>query len=160
MSNRAVRLSAALGVAASLIVGLSACTPPGGDPRPATSAATGSSPIPTGSKSPEAAVETPAPTIEPVLVVAAVAFDGAHVTASGYVQGVIEDGGRCTFTFTRTGSAPVSVDHEGAADRLTTSCGTVQPDASRFARGTWSVTLGYTSGGRGYESAPVQLEVP
>lgn len=159
MSNRAVRLSVALGVAAIAAVGLSACTPPDADPRPGTGTAA-SSPAPTGSKSPEAAVESPAPTIEPVLVVAAVDVDGAHVTASGYVQGVIEDGGTCTFTFARSGSPSITVEREGAADRLTTSCGTVQPDAAQFARGSWSVTLAYTSGGHDYESAPSQLEVP
>jgi hypothetical protein len=95
-----------------------------------------------------------------VLVVASMDVDGAHVTASGFVQGLIQDGGTCTYTFARIGSSPITVEHGAVADRATTSCGTIQADAAQFARGTWNVTLGYVSDGRNYESAPVELEVP
>lgn len=103
---------------------------------------------------------TPVVTVEPVLVVASVDVDGKHLTASGYVQGVVEDGGTCTFVFTRQGSPDIKVDHEAVADRTTTSCGTVQPDATQFSRGSWQVTLGYVSNGKDYTSSPATVEVP
>ncbi|GAA2058583.1 hypothetical protein GCM10009820_20750 [Leifsonia soli] len=94
------------------------------------------------------------------MVVAAVDPDGKHLTASGYVQGLVEESGTCTFVFSREGSADVPVQHDAVADRQTTSCGTVQPDLSQFTRGTWNVVLRYASGGRTYTSQASQVEVP
>jgi hypothetical protein len=120
-----------------------------------------SSPTPTR----VAAKDTSAPdskvgtTIEPVIVVASVDVDGKHVTASGYVSGVVEDGGKCRFVFIGDGER-VAVDRTGAADRISTSCGAVQAPIDRFHRGTWSVTLEYASGQLRAESAPQTLEIP
>ncbi|MEN0083813.1 MAG: hypothetical protein AAGC66_03500 [Leifsonia sp.] len=114
------------------------------------------------SPSPSKPSSTPSPvvTVQPVLVVASVDVDGKHVTSSGYVQGAVEDGGVCTFIFSREGSPDVKVQHEAAADRSTTSCGTVQPDIGQFTRGSWQVTLEYVSDGKDYVSTPLVLEVP
>lgn len=152
MRQRAVRQSAALGALclALLLAGCTAGEAPEGSPSSA-------SPMPEKTLS---ASPSPSVTIEPVLVVASVDVDGDHVSASGYVQGVIQDTGTCTFVFTRDGSPDVTVDHEAVADRATTSCGTVQPEIARFARGTWQVALTFTSGGREYTSQPQTLEVP
>lgn len=103
---------------------------------------------------------TPTVTIQPVLVVASVDTDGKHVTASGYVQGIIEDGGACTYRFTREGSADVTSARDAIADRATTSCGTVQPDIAQFTRGAWHVTLTFVSNGTDYVSQPLTVEVP
>lgn len=105
---------------------------------------------------------TPTPTvaIEPVLVVASMDVDGKHLTASGYVQGIVKDGGNCTFRFTREGSTTVSIDNDAVADRGTTSCGAVQADAAQFTRGSWQVTLSYLSNGKDYVSSPLTVEVP
>jgi hypothetical protein len=137
-------------VLATLCLALAGCTPA---PGPAeTSVPAG---VPTKSPTP-----TPTVTIEPVLVVASVDTDGKHLTASGYVQGVIADGGACTFRFTRDGSADVTSSHDAVADRATTSCGTVQPDIGQFTRGTWHVTLTYASNGTDFVSQPLTVEVP
>lgn len=150
MSDSAPRLFAVLvGVLAALT--LSACTP--------AAAPAGSSPAASTSKKPTTD-PLPAPTIEPVIVVAAVDVDGKHVTASGYVQGLIEDGGTCTFVFSREGVAPVTAEHAGAADRSSTACGAVQPEIGSFVRGTWSVTLDYSSPSGTYHSRPQTVEVP
>jgi hypothetical protein len=117
-----------------------------------------SSSRPSQSKPPSS--PSPTVTIQPVLVVAAVDVDGKHVTASGYVQGVIEDGGTCTFSFARSGSPAVRVQHQAIADRSTTSCGAVQPEITQFSRGSWQVTLEYISDGKDYVSTPLALEVP
>ncbi|WP_448809353.1 hypothetical protein [Agromyces bauzanensis] len=109
------------------------------------------------------AEEEPVPaTVEPVIVVASVDVDGAHASASGYVAGVVEDGGACSFTFTaleRTGT--VVADTVGAADRANTSCGMVSEDIAEFTRGTWEVRLSYTAlDGAVSESDAARLEVP
>jgi hypothetical protein len=54
----------------------------------------------------------------------------------------------------------VTVDRTGAADRISTSCGAVQPRVDQFHRGTWTVTLEYGSGKSRAESAPQTLEIP
>lgn len=112
------------------------------------------------SQSKPSSAPTPTVTTQPVLVVASVDVDGKHVTASGYVQGVIEDGGACIFAFTREGSPAVRIQHEAVADRSTTSCGTVQPDIGQFTRGSWQVTLEYVADGKDSVSTPLALEVP
>ncbi|MEY9951171.1 hypothetical protein [Leifsonia sp. EB34] len=136
---------------------LAACTPqPGGSSADQASSQPSTSSVP----SKPSPTPTPTVTVEPVLVVASVDVDGKHVTASGYVQGVIQDGGACTYTFTREGSPAVKVQHEGVADRSTTSCGEAQPDIAQFTRGSWQVTLEYVSDGKDYVSTPLAVEVP
>ena len=150
--RRAAGAYAVLGALCFALV-LSGCTP---SSAPATSTSPGeSSTKPKPKPSP-----SPTVTVEPVLVVAAVDVDGRHVTASGYVQGVIEDGGSCVFTFTKDGSAPVTVENTGTADRSSTACGAVQPEIGEFVRGSWTVTLTYTSPTGTFHSQPQIVEVP
>lgn len=101
---------------------------------------------------------TPAPP-EAVIVVAGVDVDGAHVSASGYVSGVIESGGECTFVFAQ-GEAVVTSVSESAPDRLSTSCGTVQVPIAEFTRGSWTVSLEYKSVAAATASQPMSLEIP
>lgn len=150
---RAARLLVALG-AAALTVAVSGCTAGPGATTPS------SSPSELPQKPSSSSTSAPTVTIAPVLVVASVDVDGKHVTASGYVQGIISDSGTCTYRFTHAGSSDVVVDNAAVADRATTSCGAVQPDIAQFPRGTWQVTLAYTSNGAEYVSEPVRLEVP
>ena len=132
---------------------LAGCT--GTNSQPVSSDASSRS---TASPSPSAGSETSV-TVTPVIVVAGVDVDGKHVTASGYVAGVIESGKTCTFVFTGPGNT-VRVDHAGTADRLTTSCGTVSPPIGSFSRGSWTVKLQYPSSDGTLSSTPVSLEVP
>ncbi|AGW40712.1 hypothetical protein O159_05170 [Leifsonia xyli subsp. cynodontis DSM 46306] len=147
MKTRALPLVAVFGLLSACSIALCACASP----------AVGPQPHPT-----KPVLDTPfeSATVEPVLVVASVDVDGKHVTASGYVQGVIEECGTCVYTFTRNGSPTITVEREAVADRATTSCGTVHPDAAEFARGSWSVALGYAVHGHDYRSTPVELEIP
>ncbi|WP_285041573.1 hypothetical protein [Plantibacter sp. LMC-P-059a] len=102
---------------------------------------------------------TPVPP-EAVLVFATVDADGAAVSASAYVAGVIENGGTCTFTFT-AGDAVVTAEAEGLADRATTSCGTVQVPIDQFTSGPWSASVSYTSATISeLASASSPLEIP
>jgi hypothetical protein len=140
-----------------LVLGLTACT----TARPAvTSPAGGQTPDarPSTSSTPTPTPTPPAP-VEAVLVVAGVDVDGEHVSASGYVQGLVEQGKPCTFVFTGLGMT-VRAEHTSSADRMTTSCGTVRVPIDQFVRGSWSVTLSYETKGGTVTSAPSALEIP
>ncbi|TFD44231.1 hypothetical protein E3T37_00220 [Cryobacterium sp. TMT2-10] len=101
---------------------------------------------------------TPAPP-EAVVVVAGVDVDGAHVSASGYLAGVVESGGECTFVFVQ-GDSTVKSSSESAVDRMSTSCGTVQVPIGGFSRGRWTVSLEYKSTNVATTSQPMNLEIP
>lgn len=149
--TRSAALPAALTALAAVVL-LAACAE---SPVPAQT------PVPpsaTKSAAPGNDAQTPAP-VEAVLVVASVDPDGAHVTASGYLQGVVRDGGTCVYTFSGSGSE-FTVEQEAAADRMTTSCGTVQVPFDKFTRGSWTVTVGVTVNGRTVTSQPTTVEVP
>ncbi|MGG7463943.1 hypothetical protein [Plantibacter sp. YIM 135347] len=105
--------------------------------------------------------EPPAPVpVEPVLVYAGLDGGSGTIGASGYIAGVIENDGECTFTFTK-GSTTEQVTSEGLADVSTTSCGNVELPAAKVTSGTWSVVLEYRSTATAaVSSAPSTVEVP
>lgn len=145
-------------MAVSGALAVTSCTFAGGDETPsgtATSIAPGVIPTDKGEdSSPE-----PSP-VEAVVSYAGVDFDGLHASAAGYVQGVIEDGGVCTFTFSGL-TDPIVQTSEGIADSKTTSCGTVQVPLDQLPSGTWSVTLTYSSKAIDeLSSTALDLEVP
>lgn len=155
------RCTSVLVIAAAIALGASACgqgpAAPGDAPSP--SAHETLKPTPPGTAADSGEAPTPKTTIEPVLVVSSVDTDGRNVSASGYVQGIVEDGKTCTFTFTGEGKTVRQV-HEGSADRMTTSCGLVQVPIDQFVRGSWSVTLSYEAQGKTFASAPSTVEIP
>ena len=117
---------------------------------------------------PAPATTTPSPSSTPsgspaataVVSLAGVDLDGGNVSIAGYVSGVIEEGGTCTFTLTPdSGAAPVTVSTTGIENVRTTSCGTAQVPIDRFARGGWSATLAYSSPANTLTSAPLKLEI-
>ncbi|MGK9148855.1 hypothetical protein KXS11_14595 [Plantibacter flavus] len=132
------QLAGILLIASSALLG---CTQPGAPestPSPTTST------IAPGNESTSKGEDpTPIPP-EAVLVFASVDEDGAAVSASAYVAGVIENDGVCTFTFTM-GDAVVTSVSDGLADRSTTSCGTVQIPIDQFTSGAWNASIVYTS---------------
>lgn len=99
-------------------------------------------------------------TMQAVMVVAGVDVDGKNVTVSGYVAGILEAGGECTYSFVGNTTVP-SVESAGVADRNSTSCGSVQAPFDEFTRGTWKATLTYTAlSGRTTVSEPLTMEIP
>jgi hypothetical protein len=96
--------------------------------------------------------------VSATIVIAGEDPDGAHVSASGYVDGVIENGGTCSFAFTGAG-APVVVESTGMADRSSTSCGLVQAPIDRFSQGSWNVVLSYSSSTSSATSAAQVMEI-
>lgn len=136
-----------------LAVALSACV--GGAP-PAT-------PAVSANDAPTSAKPTPTPEApsdaEAVIVVASVDVDGLSVTVSGYVAGVIEDGGECSYVFESEPGEHV-VASNGTADRASTSCGAVSVPVADLGRGTWSVRLEYKSDDVEVVSEAATVEVP
>lgn len=107
---------------------------------------------------------TPTPTKDPFsasVVVAGVDLDGQHVSVSGYVDGVAEDGGTCTFTMKPSaGGTAVTVTSEGRANVTNTTCGTQQSPIANFSKGSWSVVLEYRSSAASATSEPIEMEIP
>ncbi|WP_157372832.1 hypothetical protein [Agromyces sp. Root81] len=96
-----------------------------------------------------------------VVTVAGVDVDGTTVSVSGFVSGVVESDGVCTFILTSTvDGATVTRENDGAADAANTTCGTVQLPITEFTRGTWTVELDYSSGQATTTSETVELEIP
>lgn len=125
-------------------------------PAPAQSAAGTPSQVASGKPLPEPTVTG----VEASMVIASVDVDAQNATVSGYVSGVVEEGGDCVFVLTPSGGQPVSRTVAGKADRDTTSCATQVP-VSDLRRGSWSVVLTYTDrAGASVASSPMALEVP
>lgn len=59
-----------------------------------------------------------------------------------YVSGVIEDGGTCTATATKTGASPVTKNSTGFADAAYTGCPPIQLSLSGSG---WSIVVSYSS---------------
>lgn len=154
------RIRPVAGVVTALLVGVGLTGCFGGDPAQSSASPTTSPTLLPGVE-PTFKTEDPEPIpLDAVMVFAGVDPDGTTVSASGYIAGVIENGGTCTFTF--SGSGPdVIVTSEGLADSKTTSCGTVQTQISDFTSGTWTAVLSYQSDKTGaLTSEPLTVEVP
>lgn len=82
-------------------------------------------------------------TVTPVLSRWDAATDPVEV--AGYVPGIFEDGGTCSYTFTR-GSVSFTKTTSGFQDATHTSCAPADVNRSSFSQdGTWSVILKYKS---------------
>jgi hypothetical protein len=79
------------------------------------------------------------------------------IEVSGYVSGLIEDGGTCTLSV--TGPTTATATRAAVADVSTTSCGTLTIPASKVKDGTYSVTLGYKSATSRGTSEPMGVVV-
>jgi hypothetical protein len=145
-----------LAVVLSLVTfGLTACTSSNGG-----SSSGSPSPVST-SASDKSKTAIPAPVSKPeaVIVVAGADLDGLNVSASGYASGVVENGGKCTFTFTRP-EQRVESSRDAVANVADTACGFVRIPINQFTKGTWQVVLTYTSDDLTLTSMPTDLEIP
>lgn len=68
----------------------------------------------------------------------------SQVYASGVITNVINNTGTCTYTFTN-GSETIVETSEVLPSPKETVCASVNLDRSRFANGSWSVTLNFNS---------------
>lgn len=140
----------------SAVVLLAGCTQTADRPPSSTLPTDLTTSLPDVTKSPEpSAVPKDA-----VIVFASLDVDGANVSVSGYVSGVIENDGSCVYTFSN-GVTDVQVESVGLADRAQTSCGTVQAPIGSFTRGSWTATLSYSSSTTSdITSETTTLEIP
>lgn len=153
---RRVTSGLAVAVAFSLVgFGLTACATSEGE-SPAQSSAPASSGTPDKSNTASPAA---VPTQEAVIVVAGADVDGLNVSASGYVAGVVENGGKCSFVFTRPDKR-VESSRDAVANVVDTACGFVQIPIDQFSKGAWQVVLTYTSSDFTLTSTPTDLEIP
>ncbi len=70
--------------------------------------------------------------------------DTRGVRANGFISTMIEEGGTCTFTLSRQGTA-VEASHESLADAQSTVCGLMEIGMSRLSPGNWTATISYSS---------------
>jgi len=78
----------------------------------------------------------------------------------GFVTGIFEDGGECTFSVTPTTSGtPQLVLTTGIANVDSTSCGTALIDARKITRGTYTVVLTYRNHEGQVASAPATVDI-
>jgi hypothetical protein len=83
----------------------------------------------------------------------------AVVVVGGFVSGVKEDGGTCTFTVTATDTgASASLKSTGAFNVDSTTCGSHEIGAPKSKTGAYSVTLKYSNAVGAVTSSPVPVE--
>lgn len=118
-------------------------------------------PSPSPSETPTDGVD---PTVAPFAAIVSIAsldVSGREVTLAGYVQGVAEEGGTCTFVATKVGTGTeVTAETMGIENQGTTSCGSAAVSSSSFSRGSWTVELRYESPSGSANSDAVALEIP
>jgi hypothetical protein len=151
ISHRVRLIAPVFGVVAA--VSLAGCAAPDSTPTGATL-----SPSP---QHPTATATASAIPINAAVTVAGVDLNGQNVSVSGFVEGVIEAGGSCTFVLTpKSGGTPLTVTSVGIKNITTTSCGTHQVPIANFSQGPWSVVLKYSSSAANVTSEPVEMEIP
>jgi len=83
----------------------------------------------------------------------------AGVMVGGFVSGVMEDGGTCTFTVTATDTgASATLESTGALNVDSTTCGSHEIGAPTSKSGAYSVTLKYSNAVGAVTSSPVPVE--
>lgn len=84
---------------------------------------------------------------------------GQAVEVGGYVNGVFEDNGTCTTTFTLN-SQTVKKSVQAVKNNNSVDCPVMAGDASEFPpKGKWIATLSYTSPTASGASAPREIEI-
>jgi hypothetical protein len=94
------------------------------------------------------------------VVLTYVGFDASAgtVQANGFAAGVLENGGTCTLTLSRSGEE-VTATSTASADASTTTCGLLESDPG-VGPGTWNAVLTYSSGHAHGTSQSAQVVVP
>jgi len=96
-----------------------------------------------------------------VITIAAVSSLDGTVIFGGYVTGLVESSGACTFNVTDASGSSVAVaTSTGVANSGTTSCGSPALSAGTIESGAYSVTLTYSNDRGSTTSDPVELDIP
>ena len=148
---RPARAALLAGLVTALALAVVGCSP-------ATDPTSSSSAEQPGSASP---TPTATPTVTASITIAGVDVDGQHVSVAGFVAGLVEDKGACTYTFSDDATkATIKLTSTGAANVSTTTCGTQQEPIASFTRGAWHVRLSYKSLLADVTSPSIEMQVP
>lgn len=97
--------------------------------------------------------------VTPVVITAGVDSD-EYLRASAYVEGIVEDGGRCRFTFWADNGAATRLTSEASVIDGRTECGDVEEHIQPLLAGRYELTVSYASAAAAGDSAPFPLEIP
>lgn len=81
------------------------------------------------------------------------------VMVGGYVAGLVEGGGTCTLTLTRSGLT-VEARSPAEPDAAAMACGGLTVPGAKLTPGTWEAVLSYSSASSHGEADSVAVEVP
>ena len=103
---------------------------------------------------------SPSPSGPPSASVTASVTEEGYLVADGYVDGLSEDGGKCSFTFWSEGGGASRLSSTGKADGSRTACPQVDERTRTLWPGSYTAVLTYTKGATTVESAPFAFEIP
>jgi hypothetical protein len=86
--------------------------------------------------------------------------DAGYLTADGFVSGVAEDGGKCSFTFWSEGGGASRLSSTGKADGDRTACPAVDERTRTLWPGAYTAVLTYSSPTATAESEPFSFVIP
>ena len=98
-------------------------------------------------------------TVEPVVTAAAVDADG-FLHASAYVDGVVESGGTCRFTFWADWGGASRLTSKATAVDGRTECGEVEEHIQPLRAGEYELIVTYESSAAAGTSEPFAVSIP
>ena len=163
-----------VGVAAALVLGALWASGRSTEDEPAAAGTRTTAPADRGTTAPVSAVPEPATNegvatdppavtaggdVQPMITQAGWAASGTAVEVSGFVSGVVEDGGTCRVVLTH-GDETVTAERTAIADATTTACGVIEVGNAGMTSGWWQAVLSYESATSSGASTPVDVLVP
>ena len=111
------------------------------------------------SEGPEVPAKTPLVAYPEITIASLDSFTGNFVVG-GYVTGIVEIGGSCTFIVTNEDTkAEVMARTTGVDNSDSTSCGSVDIEGDKIPNGKYSVVLEYANSAGNASSEPLSVEV-
>lgn len=98
-------------------------------------------------------------TVEPVVTAATVDADG-FLHASAYVEGVVESGGTCRFTFWADWGGASRLTSKASVVDGRTECGDVEEHIRPLRAGEYELVVTYESDSAEGESKPYSVSIP
>ena len=86
--------------------------------------------------------------------------DAGYLIADGYVSGVAEDGGTCSFTFWSEGGGASRLSSTGKSEGGRTACPAVDERIRTLWPGPYTAVLSYASDTTTAESEPFSFVIP
>lgn len=83
--------------------------------------------------------------------------ENSEIIARGMVNGVVEEGGTCSFVFS-TASASFTVTTKGIANASNTICSPARAARSKFVGSGWTVLINYSSASAQGSSSAVEVQ--